>query len=195
MKFTQIPATAFQELQLNAGILLSDFTPSTGTVNASDLLGATSGGVNFTATPTYQDFGADVDNCPPNTKELKKLDSWDAKMSGTFVTLNTTRAKALIGAADIGSTDTTKITPRTDLALTDFADIWWVGDYSEKNGATNGGFVAIRLINALSTGGFKLQSANKAKGQFAFEFKGHYASATPTVVPFEVYIKAGTAEA
>ena len=45
MKFTRIPETAFQTLQLNAGILLSDFTPGTGTVEDTDLLGATTGGV------------------------------------------------------------------------------------------------------------------------------------------------------
>lgn len=47
MKFTRIPETTFQKLQLNAGILLSDFTPGTGTVEEEDILGATSGGVNF----------------------------------------------------------------------------------------------------------------------------------------------------
>lgn len=68
MKFTRIPETAFQTLQLNAGILLSNFTPGTGTVEETDILGATSGGVNFTATPTYSDFGEDIDNCPVNIK-------------------------------------------------------------------------------------------------------------------------------
>ena len=32
MKFTQIPTNTFKELQLNAGILTSNFTPATGTV-------------------------------------------------------------------------------------------------------------------------------------------------------------------
>ena len=36
-----------------------------------------------------------------------------------------------------------KVTPRNDVLETDFADIWWVGDYSDKNGDTNGGYVAI----------------------------------------------------
>ena len=111
MKFTKIPETAFQELQLNAGILLSSFTPSTATVTAENILGATSGGVNFTATPTYSDFGEDIDNCPKNMLELKKLDFWEVKMSGTFVTVDTSLAKTLIGAADIGTSDTTQIIP------------------------------------------------------------------------------------
>lgn len=194
MKFTRIPETAFQSLQLNAGILLRDFTPGTGTVDESDIMGATSGGVNFTATPTYSDFGEDIDNAPVNVLELKRLDSWEVLMSGTFVTVDTALAKDLIGAADIDASDTTKVTPRNDVATTDFQDIWWVGDYSDKNGDTNGGYCAIHMLNGLSTGGFQVQSGNREKGQFAFEFTGHYSIDAQDTVPFEVYIKSGTAE-
>ena len=58
MKYTQIPATAFQNIQLNAGILVDSFVPSTGTIGK--LLGATTGGVNFTDSITYNDFGEDI---------------------------------------------------------------------------------------------------------------------------------------
>lgn len=195
MKFTKIPSDAFQKLQINAGILTTDFTPATGTIGEAGQIGATTVGVNFTATPTYSDFGEDIDNCPKNMKELKKLDSWEVKMTGTFVNADTAIAKRLCGAADIGTTDTTKVTPRNDLKDADFDDIWLVGDYSDKNGETNGGFIAIKLLNALSTGGFQLKTADKSKGQFAFEFTGHYSMSAQDTVPFEIYIKAGTAEA
>ena len=194
MKYTKIPENTFQNIQLNAGVLLSSFTPSSATVSGEAIIGATTGGINFTATPTYIDFGEDIDNCPKNMKELKKLDSWEAKCSGTFVTIDTAVAKSLIGAADIGTSDTTKVTPRNDLAQSDFDDIWIVGDYSDKNGDTNGGFIAIHMMNALSTGGFQIQTADKAKGQFAFEYTAHYSMAAQGTVPFEVYVKAGTAE-
>lgn len=195
MRFTKIPADTFQKLQLNAGIIATDFTPDTGAIGESGQLGATTGGITFNATPTYSDFGEDIDNCPKNTKELKRLDEWEVTMSGTFVVADTAIAKRLVGAADIGTTDTTKITPRNDLAAADFENIWFVGDYSDKNGETNGGFVAIKLINALSTGGFQLQTSDKAKGQFAFTFTGHYSIAAQGTVPFEIYIKTGTEEA
>ena len=194
MKYTKIPENTFQNIQLNAGVLLSSFTPSSATVSEEAIIGATTGGINFTATPTYIDFGEDIDNCPKNMKELKKLDSWEAKCSGTFVTIDTAVAKSLIGAADIGTSDTTKVTPRNDLAQSDFDDIWIVGDYSDKNGDTNGGFIAIHMMNALSTGGFQIQTADKAKGQFAFEYTAHYSMSAQDTVPFEVYVKAGTAE-
>ena len=69
-----------------------------------------------------------------------------------------------------------------------------MGDYSDKNGDTNGGFIAIHMMNALSTGGFQIQTADKAKGQFAFEYTAHYSMSAQGTVPFEVYVKAGTAE-
>lgn len=194
MKFTKIPSDAFQKLQINAGILTTDFTPSTGEVGAAGQIGATTGGVNFTATPTFTDLGEDIDNCPKNMKEFKRQDMVEAKMSGTFINADTKTAKLLCGAADIDASDTTKVVPRTDLKDSDFTDIWLVGDYSDKNGAKNGGFIAIHMLNALSTGGFQLKTADKAKGQFAFEFTAHYSLAEQDKVPYEIYIKAGTEE-
>lgn len=194
MRFTQIPANTFKELQLNAGILLSDFDPSDGSFEAADMLGATSGGVSFTAQAEFTDFAEDIDNAAKNMKEFKVLDSWTATMSGTFASLTTALAKMLVGAGVIDGTNANKIVPRNDLDQADFSDVWWVGDYSDKTGATNGGFLAIHLMNALSTGGFQIQSGDKAKGQFAFEFTGHYSNAAQDTVPFEIYVKAGTAE-
>lgn len=194
-RYTKIPSNAFKQIQINAGILLKSFTPATGTIEADAQIGATTGGINFTATPSYTDFGDDIDNCPKNMKELKRLESWEVKATGTLVTLDTAAAKSLIGAADIDGTDATKVTPRNDLADADFADLWFVGDYSDKTGATKGGFVAVHLMNALSTGGFQIQTSDKAKGQFAFEYTAHYSMAAQDTVPFEVYIKAGEAEA
>ena len=193
MKFTKVAPDAFEQIQLNAGILLKDFDPSDGTLDTDDIIGASSGGINFTATPEFIDFGEDIDNVPNNTKELKKLDYFTATMSGTFVTVTAGTAKMMIGAADANTT-TGKVTPRADLLAADFEDIWWVGDYSDKNGDSNGGFVAINLKNSLSTGGFQIQSNDKGKGQFSFEFTGHYSLNDQTAVPFDVYVKEGTAE-
>lgn len=198
-KFTQIPADTFKKLQLGAGILTTDFDTKTGTLTASNIIGATSGGVSFEATPSFSDFGEDIDNCPKNTKELKKLDDWDAKMSGSFVTMDTKAAVSVIGAAAVASDDSTKVVPRNSVDVKDFKDIWWVGDYSDINedgtSAGKAGFIAIKLISALSTGGFKIQSGDKAKGTFEFEYTGHYSLEDIDTVPFEIYIKAGSADA
>ena len=190
MQFTKMPADAFQKLQLNAGILVDTFEPDTAEIG--NLLGATSGGIQFATNPSYEDFGEDVDNCPPNTKELKRLISFDPTMSGTFLTCTAQVIKDLVGAADVNVTDTTKVVPRTELLSTDFKELWWIGDYSDHNTGTSAGFLAIHLMNALNQGGFQIQSGKNAKGQMRFEYHGHYSIATQDDVPFEIYCKTGT---
>lgn len=195
MKYSQLPADLFKHIQINAGVIATTFTPDTGELQQSSIVGATSGGVSFTATPTFSDYGEDIDNCPKNMKELKRIDSWEAKATGTFVSVSSATAKLLAAAADVSGE---KITPRGTLKDSDFADLWVIGDYSEINeDGTKGkaGFIAIHLLNSLSTGGFQLQTGDKSKGQFSFEFMGHYSMDAPEKVPFEIYIKQGTADA
>ena len=199
MKFTQVATDAFQKLQLNAGILLTEFDPTSPTVDKTKIFAATSGGASFNAGIEYEDFGEDIDNVPANTKQLKRISSITPVLSGTLKTVDTAVAKALMAAADVNSS-TGKVTPRTDLLDDDFFDLWWVGDYSDINAdsgtgqtAKTAGFIAIKLIDALSTGGFQLQPNDKGKGDFEFEFTGHYDISNMDTVPYELYIKAGTA--
>lgn len=188
MRFTQIPTNTFQTLQLNAGMILTDFTPANPSIDQADILGATTGGATFTAAATFRDNGEDIDNCPKNMMELKVLESWEVTLSGTLLTVDADSIEKLTAAADAANG---KITPRNDLKSTDFGDIWWVGDYSDKNGNTNGGFIAIHILNALSTGGFQLRSQDREKGQFAFVFTGHYSMSAQDTPPFEIYVQAG----
>ena len=99
-KFTRIPENTFKEIVINAGLLATNFNPKTAEVAESELMGATSGGTSFAATPSFIDYSEDIDNCPANTMELKRIDSIEAKLSGTFVTLNTALGKKLAAAAD-----------------------------------------------------------------------------------------------
>ena len=193
MKFTTVATDAFQKFQLNAGILLTDFDPTDPVVDRSTIFAATSGGASFTVSPEFVDFGEDVDNVPANTMELKVLQSVTATMSGTLKTVDTSVTKRLMAAADIGPNG--KLTPRADLVSGDFFDLWWVGDYSNVNTGDGAGFMAIKLVNALSTGGFSLQPNDKGKGDFAFEFTGHYTIDDMSVLPYEIYIQAGNEDA
>lgn len=178
-KFTQIPVGTVDKLQLNAGVICTSFSTTTGVVDG--VLGATSGGVSFTATPSFYDLGEDIDNCPKNTKELKRLEQWEVKMSGTFVSVDTVTASllALSNAVD------TKITGSNEIVTEDFNNLWWVGDYTSGEGE----FIAIEMKNALSTGGFSLQTTDKNKGQFAFEFTAHTSlNDDGENAPFNIYI-------
>ena len=59
------------------------------------------------------------------------------------------------------------------------------------NTGDDAGFVAIHMLNALNTGGFQIQSTDKEKGKFAFEFTGHYSMSAQDTVPYEIYIQQG----
>ena len=121
-KFTKIPADTFDTLQLDAGVLLNTFNPETPTEPTDEtIICATTGGINPTCIPTYSDMGEDVDNCPNNMKELKKLDSWECKIAFTAIAASPEVIQLALGAADIS---TNKITPRRSVKLTDFKDIW-----------------------------------------------------------------------
>ena len=193
MKYTQIPSDSFEHLQMNAGILVDEFDPETGTIG--NLLGATTGGIEFSTNPEYNDFGEDIDNCPNNMMQLKQLMSYDPQMSGTFLTVSSEVVKMLIGAADIDESDDTHVIPRKDLLEQDFQEVWWVGDYSNVNTGENAGFIAVHLMNALNQGGISIQSSKNEKGQFSFEFHGHYDMNDQDTVPFEIFVQEGSAEA
>ena len=181
-RFTIIPSDAFDELQMDAGVLLKTFNPAAPAApNDSDIICATTGGINPQCIPTYSDFGEDVDNVPNNLKEFKHLDGWDCKIATTGLGTSPELIKLALGAADIPNSNSSKIVPRRDLEQTDFADIWWVGDRAD------GGLVAIRLINALSTGGFSLQTTKNGKGTVSIELTGHVSINAQTVVPMEFY--------
>ena len=183
-KFTQIRPDTFESIQINAGILLSDFEPETGEYQKTAIIGATTGGNSFSATPEFSDFGEDIDNVPSNTRQMKRITSYTVTLSGSFVTIDGITAQKLCAAADL-SDDQTHVLPRSALTDDDFHDIWLVGDYSAKNG----GFVAIHVKNALSTGGFQWQSSKDGKGTFSYEFTGHYDLENIDEPPFEIYIK------
>lgn len=191
LKYTQVPVDTFERLQLNAGILVDDFDPATGEIG--NMLGATSGGIHFATNPEYTDFGEDIDNVPNGMKEFKHLVSYDPQMDGTFLTLTPDMAKSLIGSADIDPSDSTHVVPRQKIESGDFADLWWIGDYSDGNTGANAGFIAIHLMNALNTSGFEIQSSKDEKGTMTFEYHGHYSVESQDTVPFEIYVKHGTA--
>lgn len=179
--FTVIPQDTFEAMQMDAGVLLKTFNPASPAAPADEaIITATTGGINVVCQPSYSDLGEDVDNCPNNMKEMKHLDSWDCRISTTALGTSAEAIKLALGAADIDS-QTSKITPRRNLEQTDFSDLWWVGDKA------GGGLVACKLKNALSTGGFSLQTTKNGKGQVTLELTGHVSITAQDVMPMEFY--------
>ena len=181
-KFTKISAEAFKSMQINAGVVLNKFDP-TGTteIQDADIICATSGGVTAECKPNITDLGDDVDNCQKNTAELMQIEDYDCTLAFTALNVTTDVIKLALGAADVSDK---KVTPRMTLNPTastgDFKDIWWVGD------TIDGGFVAVKLMNALSTGGLSLKTTDKGKGNIAVTLTGCPRLGSDTV-PMEWY--------
>lgn len=184
--FTKIPQSTFDDLQLDAGVLLKTFDPTNVAAPADkDIICATTGGISVSCVAEYSDFFEDVDNAPVNVKEGKHLDGWTCTISTTSLGTSPELIKLALGAADIDGTNASKIVPRRNLSQSDFGDLWWVGDKAD------GGLVAVKLMNALSTGGFTLQTTKNGKGQISIELTGHVSIDNQDTVPMEFYSTAG----
>lgn len=181
-KFSKISQKAFESMQINAGVVLNKFDPSgTTEIQDADIICATSGGVTAECKPNITDLGDDVDNCQKNTAELMQIEDYDCTLAFTALNVTTDVIKLALGAADVSEK---KVTPRMTLDLTastgDFKDIWWVGD------TIDGGFVAVKLMNALSTGGLSLKTTDKGKGNLSITLTGCPRLGSDTV-PMEWY--------
>lgn len=188
-KFTKISAKAFESMQINAGLVLNKFDPAgETTVEDADIICATTGGVTARCIPTVTDMGEDVDNCPKSTIEMMQIESWDCGFDFTALNADAKVIQIALGAADISDkTITPRMEYKTEASTGDFKDVWWVGDL------VGGGFVAIKLTNAISTGGLNLKTNDKGKGQLSVSLKGCVRMGEDTV-PMDFYVSTDSGE-
>lgn len=185
-RFTQVKPDAFKDIQVEAGVITTEFNPANPILDRSKIICVTSGGINPVCKPTFSDYFEDLDNVPNGTMEGTQVDSWDCSLATTMVDVTPAGVKLGLGAADIDSNDQTRITPRSTLKLSDFTpSIWWVGDRAD------GGFFAIQMLNALSTEGFSLQTTKKGKGTIGLTIKGHFSMNAVDTVPMNFYVVEG----
>jgi len=182
-RFTTISADAFDTLQLDAGVLLTKFNPANPVrPDSDDIIATTTGGIQVTCKPTYSDLAEDVDNAQNGLKEYMHLDSWECSIGFTSLKFNGDNTKWALGSADkTAGTGYTKVVPRRNLSQDDFSTIWWVGDKA------NGGAVAVKLLNAISSDGLSIQTTKNGKGQSTQTIFGHPSVTAPDVVPMEFY--------
>ena len=181
-KFSKISQEAFKSMQINAGVVLNKFDVNgSNEVQDADIICATSGDITAICKANFTDLGADVNNAQKNTAELMQIEDYDCTLAFTALNVTTDVIKLAIGAADVAEK---KVAPRMNLDPTestgDFKDIWWVGDTIE------GGYVAVRLMNALSTGGLTLKTTDKGKGNISVTLTGCPRLGSDTV-PMEWY--------
>lgn len=185
-KFTRVSQETFNEIQLEAGLILNTFDPTGATeVKDEDIACATTGGIEIACKPTFTDYGEDIDNVPANMLEFKEVDGWDCSIGFTALNASVSGIKLALGVADA---EGNKITPRFDIKKGDAKDVWWVGDRAD------GGCVACRLINALSTEGLSLKTSKNGKGQLSCTLTGHVSITNQDQVPMEFYVMEGPGE-
>lgn len=169
---------AFDHLQLNAGIFLTDFDHSsisdaaalktaiaTAVTGGTKILGVTRGGGSFNV--TRETRTPEVDGMRYPFKGSDFVDSADAYLSGTLLEINPANFKRLLGSGDIATSGKkTTVTMRTAINPdTDYIDsLCWVGDISD------GSLVLIELDNAFNTADFSLTFTDKGEGTMTFEF-------------------------
>jgi hypothetical protein len=185
-KFTRIKQDTFKSMSINTGLLLKRFDVSGETeVAEEDIFCDTTGDVEASCVPTYSDLGEDVNNCPNGMMELMQLESWEAKLSFTALNITEDTLRLSLGAADVSGG---KVSPRSTLDVSkDFTDVWLVFD------RLDGGYGAVCLRNALSTGGLTLSLTKNGKGQLRVELTGHYSMAAQDDPPMEFYASDGDA--
>lgn len=179
--FTPISADDFKKLQFQAGALLKTFDPTGAkAIAATDRICLTSGGIDITCKPKTVDLGADVDEVPENTYQLKHITGWDCGLSTTCLTISEETLKLSLGAADVADGE---ITVREDYTDADFTDVWWYGQL------IGGGYAACKLMKAASGDGLELKTSKDGKGNLSLSLKGHYDIANTSTVPMGFYVK------
>lgn len=185
-RFTQVKYDAFKEIQVEAGVILKHFNPANPVISRQDIVCVTSGGITITAKPSYTDYFEDVDNVPNNTMEGKQVEDWECSLATTALDTSADSIKMMLGVADIDANDNTRISPRRDINLSDFiSELWWVGDRAD------GGFIAVQVLNVLSTDGFALKTTKNGKGTTDVTLTGHFSLDAVDTVPMNFYVIEG----
>lgn len=182
-KAKKVAATAANNMQVDAGLLVSSFDVSAPVEPSdSDIICATTGDFTIASTPDTSDFLEDVNNAPKNTKEGKRITGWNCSLGITCLEITEETIAMALGASKV-TADTHGITPRDQYELSDFKTIWWLGDMVDDNK-----LFAVKLSNTVSTGGLSFTSTNNGKGKLALTLTAHSSLSDERFVPMEFYI-------
>lgn len=191
---TPLREETFENLQLNAGIFIKNFTYSSITTAAAlktaiasaitagtNLLGATRGGGSFTVTREMRT--PEVDGKRYGFKGDTFIDSVEAQLSTTLIEITPENLVNALGSATATTSgNKTTITLSTALNTTDYlTNLCWIGDLAD------GRYVLICLKNALNTADLTLTFSDKGEGTLPVEFHARQASVNDyDTAPFEI---------
>ena len=179
---TRISADAADKMQINAGLFLNNFDVANPVEPADeDIVCETTGDFSITCVPTTEDFFADVNNAPTNTKEGKQITGWDCSLGVTALSITEENLILSLGAAD--TMEDGGVRPRRTYKAEDFKSLYWIGDMIDENK-----LFAIVMDDTVSTGGLSFTSTNNGKGGLALTLMPHSTITNIEKVPMAFYI-------
>lgn len=180
-KAKKVAATAANNIQVDSGLLLWRFDVTNPVEPADeDIICATSGDHKIKATPSTQDFFADVNNAQTNTKEGKRITGWDCGLDVTCLEMTEETIAFSMGAAEVQ--DDGGIRPRDQYIMEDFKPVYWVGDMVDPDK-----LLVVVMDDTVSTGGLSFSAKNNGKGELALSLTPH-ATLGSRKVPICVYV-------
>lgn len=179
---TKVSATAAQNMQVDAGILLNTFDVTNPVEPAdADIVCATSGDFGITCQPETEDFFEDVNNAPNNTMEGKRITGWNCGLTVNCLEITEETLVLSLGAAEVGADG--GVNPRVQYKLADFKSLYWLGDMVDENKV-----LCVVMDHTVSTGGLSLTATKNAKGQLELELTPHASLQNMDKVPMAFYV-------
>lgn len=179
---TRITADAAEKMQTNAGLLLNKFDVTNPVEPAdADIVTETTGDFSISCVPTTEDFFADVNNAPTNTKEGKRITGWECSLGVTALSITEETLKLALGASEVGENG--GITPRRQYKAEDFKSLYWIGDMIDEDK-----LLVVAMDNTVSTAGLSFTATNNGKGGLALTLMPHTSLTDQTKIPMAFYI-------
>lgn len=175
-----------KNLALGAGAMFINFDPEVDTyetAKATKLLGATSGGNTFTATPSYRPVA--VDGVMGAAKGLSILDSWEVTMTVRMLEFKEETYRYGLGAVTSeevtnASGDYTAIKAKNYVTDEDYlGNLTFITTISGSDQP-----IMIQLYNALNMGGLSIEHTQGSDIVAELTFTGHYDSSDLDSPPF-----------
>lgn len=192
--YGKLPTNPFKGISFNAGTILSDFDPTTGTLVRSNIIGATTGGSNFNPNLDIVSLFDGIDNAQKNTKQGQLIKGCDPHLTTTMLTATPDNIGKLVPNSTVTTTgEVTKVVPNDGvIPEANFFDIWVLTDYATMDTPTGvvQGYFAIHMMNCIDVNGLQGQTSDSGKTQFSCDFRAFYdAEDENQTVPYEIYMK------
>lgn len=188
MDFDILQEADFNAMVFDSGILVKDFDPDNYVMpSEGDISVVTSGDITVSDGVTSVNLGDDVNNIFFQYLELQVVTGKQASTIGvTALKFDAEAVRKALGAADIDQSDSRKVTTRMYYKETDFENLTFLMH------KIDGGYVAVVMNKALSTGGLAITTTKGGKGRMTLTFTGYRSINDKTTGEIDYYVSTGT---